>query len=142
MQFVPASHTNRKSNPRAVLILWGLVVILCAPGAIFWGMDNWDTAISYIPHTRTADIYFKGDWIQGEYKECAGVRKNPPSDNELLGLDCPARPEVGGSTHNVSIKFYGRTNRPGVSLEDEFRNRRFQWRCRRESDSFTCYALN
>jgi hypothetical protein len=119
-----------------------MVIAIIAPGAVLWGIDGWHVATGYIPHTRTANIYFTGDWIQGENKECAGVRKNPPVNNELVGLDCPATLLMGGSTRNVSIKFFGKTIRPDVSLDDEFHNRRFQWRCRREADSFTCYALN
>ena len=130
------------ANPRALRVMWALVIVIMAPGIVLWCIDGWHGAIGYIPHTRTADIYFKGDWIQGENKECAGVRKNPPANNELVGLDCPSKPEMGGSTHNVTIRFFGKTSRPDVSLDDEFHNRRFQWRCRREEDSFSCYALN
>ena len=142
MPFDPMDNEKRKDNPRALFILWVLAFIVIAPGAVLQCINGWRKAPSYIPHTETVDIYFKGDWIQGEYKVCAGIPNDPPKSHDLEGLDCPARTVIDGSRHNVSVRFYGRTIRPDVVMDDEWFNRHFQWRCRREADSFTCYALN
>jgi hypothetical protein len=97
----------------------------------------------WIPHKATINLYFKGEWLKGENKICHGVRKigTPQEQQGIAGLDCSDL-VTGGSTHNLQITFWGKLIRPDVSLSEEFRNFKYQWRCQRGGDDFTCYALN
>lgn len=57
----PTTHGRPATNPRSLRVMWVMVIAIIAPGAVLWGIDGWHVATGYIPHTRTANIYFTGD---------------------------------------------------------------------------------
>ena len=94
----------------------------------------------WIQHAHTVDLYMAGDWLVGENRTCVAFEAVPTGkqgDPEIYALDCP----VGDYTerpHNVEVKFWGKVSRP--ELLHPFGS--FEWRCLRQSDGFTCYALD
>ena len=124
---------------------WGcgclfILAILCAGGfAIF----EWSESAGYTPHTHTVDMYMKADWLVGENRTCIASQTVPQGkqDPVISSIDCP----VGGYTeepHNMEIKFWGRISRPEILIGRKAEETHFEWRCKREADGFTCYALN
>jgi hypothetical protein len=96
----------------------------------------------WIPHDRTVDFYMSGEWLEGENRICDGVEY--PMNNEPLdtrALFCPGDTrDVPG--HNIKITFWGKTSRPDLlkgRLEDM---RNAHWRCTRDHDGFSCYAID
>lgn len=93
----------------------------------------------WVQHTKTVDMYMKGDWIVGEDRECDGYQNPDPGNGgfSMSSLFCP----TGYFTqqgHNISVTFWGKVSRP-----EAWKNQIIlHWQCTRTSDSFTCKALD
>ena len=98
----------------------------------------------YIPHTRTVDLYMRGEWLQSENKTCVGFPKWSTLNDEvkLASLNCVPDSLEGLQPHNIPVHFWGRIDRPGMKQGTLKVGREFTWRCTRKSDDFTCYAIN
>jgi hypothetical protein len=92
----------------------------------------------YVPHTQSVNLYFRGEWLTNESRECTADIWDLAAGS-LSSLYCPVDPEGRqGTPHKISIKFWGRTSRPGIAS----RRVEWDWRCVRNQDEFTCYAEN
>jgi hypothetical protein len=108
----------------------------------------------WVPHWHRVDIYIRGDWFDGEERVCSGIQdtQNNNSPKEISVLHCPPEPNgpfaenfdssASISSHNLSILFWGRISRPGISYIDELSGKRFAWNCTRKEDRFVCRAIN
>jgi|GEM_PF-6604810 len=120
----------------AMLIVAALILSLVV--GIYGSIDR----SGFIPHTATVDLYMKGEWLVGENRQCQAFGF---WDSKHLGIKtifCPGDAETLSQTqtpHNLAIKFWGRIERPDA---DSATWPNFEWRCTRQSDGFTCYALN
>ena len=118
-----------------------LLILVMIVGLPIWAY-NWLNDNDWIPHSETIDIHFKGDWLQGESRTCSGVLAAQTNLSwKLADLYCPETAD-GTTPHTISIKFFGKTDRPGVAYAYILDPTKNQWRCVRTADSFTCYALN
>ena len=130
-----------------------LTVIACLPILLFVDRGRLDRA-GWVPHWHTVDVFIQGDWFEGENRICSGIQGKPDSKSpkEISTLHCPPDPiqpnaglplhSANISTHNLTVVFWGRISRPGVSSEDELSGARFEWNCTRKDDRFVCRAIN
>jgi hypothetical protein len=118
---------------KIIMLVGGIFLVALAVSAAVAFYQSCDQN-GQVPHTTTVDVYMKGDWLVGENRECLGVQGAPPPHTNLIGsLFCPADTNVFADSHNISVKFWGRIDRAGTQ---------HRWRCRRESDGFTCWAID
>jgi hypothetical protein len=117
--------------------------ILAVIGLIGFGMLN-DS--SMIPHRANAYLYFAGDWLIGESKEC---RQGLPlihlfcgkiSDEEMSALFNANTKQWDdwddSRFHNVPVLFWG-----DPTVNDP--NRSFlTWRCERRDSDFKCWRTH
>ena len=119
--------------------LFTLAIMIALPLGGYTALND----AGYIQHTHTVDLYMAGDWLVGENRTCIAFETVPTGkqgDPEVSSLDCP----VGDYTerpHNVEVKFWGKVSRPEL-LRGTDATGGFEWRCLRQADGFTCYALN
>jgi hypothetical protein len=118
-----------------------LVTLLVAGVCIYGGYTLADNA-GDVPHTKTVDLYMAGDWLVGENRTCSAIQgRDKASDPVSLGaIFCPSD-APSEHPHNVEIRFWGKVSRPELVL-DTNSPRDSDWRCVRQSDEFTCYALD
>jgi hypothetical protein len=126
--------------------IFAIIVFLYFGGAICVGLYDEVDTLGYVSHTQTVDMYMNGDWLQGENRTCIGIQGREASDSEpkIDTLFCPTD-ATSDSSHNLSVHFWGKISRPEAipsSYAHQSSTPRFEWRCTRESDSFTCYALD
>lgn len=115
-----------------------LLAILAGIG--YWGYTALDD-VGWVPHTRTVDVYMKGDWLQGENRKCGGVGVLEGDGMVLKEIFCPS--DASNDTpHNMSIQFWGKVSRADVGSVDELKGTKFNWSCKRNSDGFVCKALD
>jgi hypothetical protein len=125
---------------------WQSLKSACVTYAILGGLGYWGyTSLDetgYIEHTRAIDIYMTPNWLDGENRTCQGMaildRNLHPS---IFAVACPVG-NTDGIAHNLPLRFYGKTTRTDLAIADVVTGNRFQWRCVRHDDTFTCYAIN
>ena len=120
---------------RGMLFLFAIL-----SGVSYWAYTSLDDA-GWVPHTRTVDMYMKGDWLQGENRKCGGVGALEEEGMVLKGIFCPSDTS-NDMPHNMSIQFWGRVSREDVSSIDEIKSTKFNWSCKRNSEGFVCKALD
>jgi hypothetical protein len=109
------------------LFVIGLAIWL---GGYGWGYLK---RIGWIEQTRVIDVHMSGDWLTGEYRNCQ-------TDGHADVLFCPNSSESksalgtsGQIPRSLSVGFYGKmTGKPDDTLN---------WRCKRETDSISCHAV-
>jgi hypothetical protein len=115
---------------------FGCLVLLAIIAAIvFWIYTGIDSE-GWIPHSEDSVITAQANWFVGESKNCLSYPLDAktaqilgkPTGYAISRIACDDGPE-----HAVKITFYGRTEQP----ERQWIN----WRCTRNSDSFTCKQL-
>jgi len=62
-----------------------LFLLLCL-GAV-WGYNFLDDA-GWIPHDYTVNLYMKGNWLNGENRECTGFQAGLGETAHLKSLSC------------------------------------------------------
>ena len=119
-----------------------LVFFIIIAGSI-GGYHALDDA-GWIPHTRTVDVYMKGEWLQGENRVCIGVPNwNIPNPHvELATLNCVPEALNELQPHNLNVRFWGKIDRPDLVRNQIMIGADFRWRCTHESESFVCRAIN
>ena len=104
------------------------------------GYDQLDLN-GYIHHDRTLDVYMSNDWLVGENRECSLTEypdaKGKPT-GKVLGLLCPVEGEKL-QPHNLSVTFKGVLDPKDINGKE--RPIPEQWKCKRESDNFTCEPM-
>jgi hypothetical protein len=111
-----------------------------------WGgfaLYQWSDSAGYVTHSRTVDVYMKGEWLVGENRVCTVIPdyENPGAAAVVHALNCSPE-DMSPTIHNLNIKFWGRLTRPDIRNEAVVTSGRFTWRCTRDNDGFTCYAIN
>ena len=104
---------------------------------------EWLDTSGYLPHTATVDLFFKGEWLNGENRDCEGVqdRTNGKGKPSIKYLYCPADVlNESEKPHNLAIRFWGKTSRPELFYASLLNFRPMTWRCTRNDTGFTCYA--
>lgn len=159
--FVVATEKSNSSGKESIsekLTEFVFVAIFCIPLFLFFHRGDLDRR-GWIPHWHTVDVYIQGEWFDGENRVCSGIqtKSDEKRPKEISALHCPPDPyePYGGttvpstniSTHNLSVHFWGRVSRPGISSIDEASGARFEWNCIRKSDwpfgeQFVCRAIN
>jgi len=81
----------------------------------------------------------KGDWLVGENRECQAFQYTEDSKLSVKSMFCPEDANAFETPHNLTIKFWGKVERPDAPHESRAT---LQWKCTRQSDGFTCFALN
>ena len=121
----------------ALKIPFTLFVLGCGGYARYQGMDD----VGYIPHTAAVDFSMKPNWLVGKNRDCLGFHNAPdPNRGLIVTVDCPPSFDEQ-ETHNVTVKFWGKTVRP-YSNQNDPSGAMHKWRCTRESDGFVCKALD
>lgn len=127
------SQYSASSEHRSFAIGAGFLFVVGL--AIWLGWFGWGylKRIGWIEQTRVIDVHVSGDWLAGEYRPCR-------TDGRAEVLFCPNSGEsqaalaAGGQVpRSFSVHFYGNmTGKPGDTLN---------WKCRRETDSISCHAV-
>lgn len=100
----------------------------------------------WIPHTGTLDLRMTSNWITNESRICSLDMSYRKTEGSYLPeqIRCPFNLEPT-ETHTIPVRFWGRISRPSVPMP-YWDGQRWVgatiWRCKREGDSFTCYALS
>jgi hypothetical protein len=117
-----------------------LLIILGGLGyAAYTGLDN----AGWIQHTHEVNMYMQSDWLEGENRKCSGLQTlgTTRTAPEISSLFCP-EDYTGSSSHNLTVKFWGKVSRRNVSSAAQVWGTRYSWRCSRNSDGFVCRALD
>jgi hypothetical protein len=120
----------------AKTVAWVFGIIVVVSFALV-GYEQLDLS-GYIHHDRTLDVYMTSDWLVGENRGCSLTLwhdKNGKVTGQLDGLVCP----TGQGTlnpHNLPVTFKGPVD--PKDLDGHERPIPDQWRCTRESGTFTC----
>lgn len=116
----------------------GCLFLLAIFGLLGWIAYIEADNMGWRTHDSAVDVYMKGDWLVGENRVCSGVQALQPDDTYIMdALFCPAEAEASQG-HNINVKFWGKTSRPDAVKA----NRLLTWQCTRNSDGFTCKALD
>jgi len=120
-----------------MVCLVAMVLLLCYIG--YTSLDDQ----GLMTHDKNVDVYMKGDWLVGENRTCAGIQTfgDAQHPKEMAELFCPVDAE-DKNPHNLKVRFWGKISRPDASASDEVNGLKGAWRCTRESDIFTCRAIN
>ena len=116
----------------------GLFLAAIIVGAAYESLDN----AGWMSHDHTVNMFMKDDWLVGENRTCMGIQSpgTPTKKAELASLFCP-EDYVASTPHNISIKFWGRIDRPTTEL-GKIWGERYDWQCTRTSEGFVCKAIN
>jgi hypothetical protein len=142
----------------ALILMPLLMTIICLPVAYLAYRSQLDRK-GWVPHWHRIDVFIQGDWFDGEDRVCTGIQDRTQDGKPIKigALHCSTAEgasgggntdsESGISTHNLSVLFWGRILRSGISPTDEASGKRFSWRCSRRSDwpfgeQFVCRAIN
>jgi hypothetical protein len=113
-----------------------VLIGLCCMGLILYGVYGWADSAGYVPHFIETSISAKQDWIVGESKDCTSNVLSPTMADSMkmkssyvaASIECDDGPH-----HDMQTKIYGRLEQPD--------HRIVQWRCTRDSESFTCRQM-
>jgi hypothetical protein len=99
-----------------------------------YGQYGWHYAQreGWIVQRKTVPVDFYGDWMVGEYRDCAS-----DGDGGFLNCPIPGQDEYDPSKttlseHTFSVAFWGDIGRDVTQTS--------RWQCKRESDSISCHA--
>jgi hypothetical protein len=135
----PASAGPKPDNMGRARLVVAAVILTLGLGL---GMARAANKAGWVPHREDTTVYFgHSNWAVGEERSCIAL---PESDGAIIFLSCVARsnpelsPEVWpvtywGQTHRRDMFEYVHAN-PGMHTWD--------WRCRRQRNSVTCWAVN
>ncbi|MGO9637507.1 MAG: hypothetical protein ACLPSO_06155 [Terracidiphilus sp.] len=145
------------SDGMAKLIGYSLCVICYAivlcPIFLFLYRAELNNA-GWVPHWHMVDVYIQGNWFVGENRVCSGIqtKTDEKKPKEISELHCPPNPfephegnlapSANISIHNLTVLFWGRLSRPGISSADEASGAKFEWNCTRKNERFVCHAIN
>ena len=118
-----------------------LAMVLVAIG-LWFGIARAANRAGWVPHREDTTVYFgRGEWTVGEERHCIAL---PESDGAVIFLGCVERSTPEISPEVWPVTYWGRTRRvdmyeyvhtdPGINT--------WKWRCRRNRNSLTCWALN
>ena len=128
-----ARRIQRQRDTRgAHFVFWWLILLAVAFGA--WNGMN---SSGWIPHTQVTTITAKANWLDGELKRCVSYpmdARTASAADKSSGYAVSKLYCDGGTDHQISVTFWGRLAQPEYDVVD--------WRCKRNSDSFTCYELS
>ncbi len=103
------------------------VLLLIGAGVVYAVVDEVVGKSGWIPRTREIPVYVKAqDWVRGEIKSCVSFASK--ERKEIGTLVCDDGSRVLDESHVLPVRFWG-------SITTE-RNK--DWKCTRESASFTC----
>lgn len=126
------------STEQATNLVGNLCLFLLLCGGAIWGYHALDDA-GWVLHDHTVDLYMKGNWLNGENRQCTGFQTGLGDEAHLKSLSCSTADDLDNDTpHNVSVKFWGKVSRPEMSKAGMF----LFWKCTRTNDVFICKALN
>lgn len=123
---------------RARLALVAVVVMV----GVSLGVARAASRAGWVPHREDTTVYFgRTDWAVGEQRNCIAL---PESDGAIIFLGC-----VAGGTPELSpevwpVTYWGQTQRPDMYeyVHTDPGMHTWNWRCRRYSNSLTCWAVN
>jgi hypothetical protein len=121
------------------ILLWGTLLIL---GVLFItrGPQELDDA-GWIPHKRHTPIMLNGDWMPGEERICEAYASNITRPKVDVLSCVEGNPDVSAVTRrSFYIKYWRRVERRNVFTG--FQQLKWQWRCLRQSEQVTCWAIN
>ena len=94
----------------------------------------------YWPHRQDARVYVgSADWPAGDMRKCEAL---PREDGTIYFLGCVDGAENFDDARLTTVTFWGRIERPDRfrALHDSMEG--WAWRCKKNGDSLTCYAMN
>ena len=99
-----------------------------------------------ISHTARIDMRMTGNWIENESRNCSMDMAYNQDSRMYVAEDvrCPNDAEPT-ELHNVPVAFWGRLAREKVPIpywSGSTWSGGTLWRCIRQSERFTCYAVN
>ena len=129
------------------LTAFGIIVKFCVVVfvvfALPFGLYSWMDESGSIPHMATVDVFMEGDWIVGENRVCLGMHDAPPPhEGQITTLTCPETSDASSKPHNVTVKFWGRIVRENSNISQPVLGTMRHWKCRRDADGYTCWALD
>ncbi len=114
----------------AVVATVGLFVSV--PAAI----DN----TGWLPHERVTPMYLgAADWPAGTERNCVAL---PVKDGTIMFLGCVQGAETFITPEDVNVTYWGKIKRPDRFQAAMENLSAWKWRCRKKSDSVTCWAVN
>lgn len=94
----------------------------------------------YWPNRQQARVYEgSAAWPDGDVRKCEAL---PREDGTIYFLGCVDGAENFLDADMTTVTFWGRTQRPDHfrALHDTMEG--WTWRCKKDGDSLTCYAVN
>jgi hypothetical protein len=94
----------------------------------------------YWPHSEQTRVYTGADWPRNEERKCAAL---PREDGTIYFLGCVDSIQNFDEATMTKVTFWGKTERPDrfQALHSEAMDG-WHWRCKKNSSSITCYAVN
>ncbi len=137
-EYSAGSDASCRHDALGKVLAVGLIVI----GVLSIGIARAANRSGWIPHRQDTTVYFgRTDWAVGAERKCIAL---PETDGAMIFLGCVngAMPEFSPEVWPVT--YWGQTRRPDMFeyVHADPGMHTWQWRCRRERNSLTCWAVN
>jgi hypothetical protein len=100
----------------------------------------------WMAHKQATDMMFNGDWMVGEFRTCDALAfkvARPKVDQLQCISGEPKAADV--SRHSFPITFWGKIKRNDVFMgpfPSGYHQKKWSWRCQRQTERAACWALN
>jgi hypothetical protein len=138
------AQTGIRKRVSELLIGWALLVALGGTLWLAYKGYGWLDSVGAISHDRTIEVRLKGDWMAAETRTCYPWYFGDTVDGlNCVGITTPDNASWrDGTSHNLSVKFWGKMVRADALEAPRDPAHKGQWNCKRGSDALTCWALN
>jgi hypothetical protein len=134
---MPQEETSSASDTvPGVVWFVAIVIILGIVSSAYSFVDG----IGWISHTRETTITAEPNWLVGESKTCLSFPLDADEAKSWNSTKGDVTHRIGcdrGGEHLINVKFWGRLDR-----FEERSKFGVSWKCTKNNDSFTCYALD
>ncbi len=133
------SSLKKLSNAARVRLV--LAIVILAAG-LSLGAARAANHAGWVPHREDTTVYMgRSGWNADEERNCIAL---PESDGGIIFLGCVAdhTPEIAPEVWPVT--YWGQTRRPDMFqyVHADPGINTWNWRCRRNRNSVTCWAVN
>lgn len=122
---------------KVLFVTGGIALVLALLASVKYACNQ----AGYWPHRQVARVYEgSAAWPAGDMRKCEAL---PREDGTIYFLGCVDGAEDFNDVIIMPVIFWGRVERP-----DRFRALHSQamegwtWRCKKDDESLTCYAVN
>jgi len=136
----PSNGADESSGYQARGKIAAIVLVVIAVLAV--GIARAANRAGWVPHRQDTTVYFgRADWTVGAERKCIAL---PESDGAMIFLGCVDHGLPEFSPEVWPVTYWGQTRRPDMFeyVHADPGMHTWQWRCRRERNSLTCWAVN